>query len=587
MAESPSEVDKPFIMRSFDLIDAGTIVGRLEISRSTKPLLIKSGMLALFMLPVGAGAFLALYFLPIRTIHRAEDALMKSKQLLEKTFASLHDALFIVDAQTEKIIDCNPTATKIFGYKREEILDRPIAFLYMSVNENKELNDRLNRATEKNGFLFIRDVIMKRKDETIFPAEYSSLPLEDDKGKVIGWVNVVRDITDQNKMEEELIRAEKLESLGILAGGIAHDFNNLMMGILGNISLIKGCTVRQDEAYEQDKACEACEIVKDIERAALRTRDLIRQLLTFSKGGSPIKKIASIVEIARESARFALSGSNVKCQFSIPDDIFAVNVDEGQIGQVINNIVINAVQAMPGGGMIEIRFENITIAENNVMRLGEGEYVRISIKDYGVGMPKGYAQKVFDPYFTTKQEGSGLGLATTYSIIKKHGGLITVESEVGIGTTFYIYLPAATGETTPLISRGEILLDRKGKILVMDDRQVVRGTAKSMLGRMGYEVVFAEDGREAIELYKESLQSGKPFNAVILDLTVPGGMGGREAVKELLEIDPNVKAIVSSGYSDDTVMSEFKQYGFMGVLEKPYRIEELSAILSKVIEMRS
>jgi two-component system cell cycle sensor histidine kinase/response regulator CckA len=614
IAESPFELEKPFITRSFDLMDTGAIVGRLEISRSIKPLLIKDIMVELYMLPIGIGAFLALYFLPIRTIHRSEDALKKSKELLEKTFASLHDAIFIVDAQTEKIIDCNPTATKIFGYKREEILDMKIGFLYISENENKKFNDHLKYAIEKKGFLFIQDISMKRKDETIFPAEYSTLPLEDDKGEVIGWVNVVRDITDQNKMKEELIRAEKLESMGILAGGIAHDFNNLMVGILGNISLIKSFIVQQNEAYG---------IVEDIEKAAFRTRDLTRQLLTFSKGGYPVKKIASITEITKESARFALSGSKVKCQFSIPDDISAVNVDEGQIGQVINNIIINAIQAMPEGGMIEIEFKNITIDKNNVMRctgcsitwtedrlycarqescsvlcrivsqaergvsLGEGEYVRISIKDHGIGIAKQYLPKIFDPYFTTKQDGSGLGLATAYSIVKRHGGHIDVESELGVGTTFHIYLPATIEKFTLGMMQEKIPLSGKGNILVMDDKEVVRNAAKRMLSSIGYDVVLARDGSEAIAMYKKALQSGEPFDAVILDLTVPGGMGGKETVKKVLEIDPNAKVIVSSGYSNDPMMSEFKKYGFVGLLEKPYRMQELRDTLLKAIETRN
>jgi two-component system cell cycle sensor histidine kinase/response regulator CckA len=614
IAESAGELEKPFITRSFDLMDTGVIVGRLEISRSIKPLLIKSIMVELFMFPIGTGAFLALYFLPIRTIHRAEDALMKSKELLEKTFASLHDAIFIVDAQTEKIIDCNPTATKIFGYKREEILNQRINFLYVSKIEDKNFNDHLNNATERKGPLFIRDMRMKRNDETIFPAEYSALPLEDDKGRVMGWVNVVRDITYQNKMEEELIRAEKLESLGILAGGIAHDFNNLMIGILGNISLMKNFMVQQDEAYG---------IVKDIEKAALKTRNLTRQLLTFSKGGYPVKKIASVTEIIRESARFALSGSNVKCQLSIPDDILAVNVDEGQIGQAINNIILNAIHAMPGGGIIEIGFENITVAEDNIMKctgcavsfvenrlycarqdscptlcrivsqeekgvsLGEGEYVRISIKDHGIGIAKEYLPKIFDPYFTTKQDGSGLGLATAYSVVKRHGGHIDVESEIGVGTTFHIYLPATREKFTPGITQEKIPLRGKGNILVMDDREVVRDAAKRMLSSIGYDAVLARDGSEAIAMYKKALESGKPFDVAILDLTVPGGMGGKETVKKMLEIDPNARAIVSSGYSNDPVMSEFKKYGFVGLLEKPYRMQELRDTLLKVIETRS
>jgi two-component system cell cycle sensor histidine kinase/response regulator CckA len=578
ITESASEVKKPFITRSFDLMDAGVVVGRIEISRSIRPLFIKAATVTLFMLPLGAGAFLALFYLPIRTLNRADKALIKSKQMLEKTFASLREAIFIIDYQTGKIIDCNPSATEIFAYKREEMLGQTMDFLHVGEKESREFSDLLNSSITEEGFLFLPEFAMKRKDGTVFPAEHSMLPLEDERGNMIGWVSVVRDITHRKIMEEELHRAQKFESMGILASGIAHDFNNLMTGVLGNISLIKSCPVRPDRI---------CEIPANMELAALRTRDLIHQLLTFSKGGSPIKKAASIVEITQESARFALSGSNVKCQFSIPDNISAVKVDEGQMDQVINNIVINAVQAMPAGGTIEIHFENITIAKNNVMGLGEGEYVRISIKDHGIGIPKECLPKIFDPYFTTKQEGTGLGLATAYSIIKKHNGLITVESEVGVGTTFHIYLPATKEKFMPRTTQVEPSFNGKGHILLMDDKQIVRDAAKWMLGRIGYKVAFAGDGSEAVAIYKEALQSGKPFDAVILDLTVPGGMGGKEAVAELLEIDPNVKAIVSSGYSEDPVMSEFKQYGFKGILEKPYRIEELSKTLSKVIEVRS
>jgi two-component system cell cycle sensor histidine kinase/response regulator CckA len=578
ITESASRVDKPFIVRSFKLMDSGVNAGRLEISRSIRPLFIKALTITLFMLPLGAGAFLVLFYLPIRTLYRSDKALTKSKQMLEKTFASLREAIFIIDYQTGKIIDCNPSATEIFSYKREEILGQTMDFLHIGAKESKLFSVLLDSSVTEKGFLFLPEFAMKRKDGTVFPAEHSMFPLEDEQKNMIGWVSVVRDITHRKIIEEELSRAQKFESLGLLASGIAHDFNNLMTGVLGNISLIKSCPVRPEKT---------CEIPKNMEQAALRTRDLIRQLLTFSKGRSPDKKVASIVELTQESASFALSGSNVKCQFSIPDNISAVKVDEGQMSQVINNVVINAIQVMPEGGLIEIQFKNITVAKNNVIGLGEGEYVQISIKDHGIGIPKGDLPKIFDPYFTTRQGGTGLGLATAYSIIKNHDGLITVESEVGVGTTFHIYLPTTKEKFMPHTTQVETYLNGKGSILLMDDKQVVRDAAKWMLGRIGYKVVCAGDGSEAVAMYKEALQSGKPFDAVILDLTVPGGMGGKEAVAELLEFDPNVKAIVSSGYSEDTVMSEFKQYGFKGMLEKPYRIEELNKTLSKVIEMKS
>jgi len=575
IAESATKVEEPFIMRSFKLIDSGVVVGNLQIYRSLKPLLTKTLMISLFMLPVGAGAFLILYFLPIRTIYQAEEALRKSKQLLEKTFASLHDAVFIIDSQTGKIIDCNPTATKMFGYNLAEMLGQTTHFLHISEKEKDKFDASLDSAIKEKGFLYLREFSMRHKDGTVFPAEQRVLPLEDEQNNHIGWVKVVRDISEQKKMEEELLRAQKLESLGVLAGGIAHDFNNLLTSIMGNISLIK---------LYIDSPDELSQILEDAEKASLRARDLTHQLLTFSKGGAPIKKATSVVELAKDSARFALRGSNVRCDFSFPEDLWTVNVDAGQISQVINNMIINADQAMPEGGIINIQFENVTLTENDLLPLNAGEYVKISIKDQGIGISGEYLQKIFDPYFTTKHKGSGLGLATSYAIIKKHDGRITVDSKMGSGTTFHIYLPSSKEKVLLHSTDDKTHLKGSGKILFMDDEEAVRKTTGFMLGSLGYNVVFAIDGDEAIKLYKKAIESGEPFDAVIMDLTIAGGMGGKEAVKKLIELDPNVKTIVSSGYSNDPVMSDYKQYGFHGVIAKPYQIEELSYTISKVIE---
>jgi CheY-like chemotaxis protein/anti-sigma regulatory factor (Ser/Thr protein kinase) len=375
-------------------------------------------------------------------------------------------------------------------------------------------------------------------------------------------------------MEEELLRTEKLESIGILAGGIAHDFNNLLTAILGNISLVRLCVDPEDDIYER---------MVEAEEASLRAKDLTQQLLTFSKGGAPVKKIVSISELVRESAIFALRGSDVKCDFSVPDDLWAVEVDEGQISQAIQNLIINADQAMPEGGTIHASCKNVTICEDDIKILKDGRYVMISIKDHGVGIPEENLEKIFDPYFTTKERGSGLGLATTYSIIKKNGGHITVESEVGVETTFHIYLPASKKRPIKKEKRGKRADIIKGKILVMDDEEMVRLVARTMLKRIGYEVESANDGAEAIELYKKAKELGQPFDAVIMDLTVPGGMGGKEAIKKILDVDPEVKAIVSSGYFNDPVMADFKRYGFCGVVAKPYTIRELSEVLSALM----
>jgi PAS domain S-box-containing protein len=405
--------------------------------------------------------------------------------------------------------------------------------------------------------------------------QVSYYPLRDDGDDVTGVVAIIRDITEKRKMEEELLKAQKLESIGVLAGGIAHDFNNILTAILGNISLAR---MYGDPDKISEKLAEA-------ERASIRAKDLTQQLLTFSRGGAPIKEAASIVELLKDSATFALSGSNVGCEFSIPDDLWPVEIDEGQMNQVINNLIINAKHAMPEGGIVRVRAENVTVGAKHALPLKDGECVKVSIDDHGIGIPKEHLQRIFDPYFTTKQEGSGLGLATAYSIVKNHDGHITAESQVGVGTTFHIYLPASPEK---VVMKGEKEAKEKpimgaGRVLVMDDEELVRDLVSDMLTNIGYKATAATDGTEAIELYRKSRESGYPFDAVILDLTIPGDMGGEEAVQRLREIDPEVKAIVSSGYSNDPIMADFRKYGFSDVIAKPYRTRELSQVLHRVM----
>jgi len=383
---------------------------------------------------------------------------------------------------------------------------------------------------------------------------------------------VIRDVTRRKRMEEELLKVQKLESIGILAGGIAHDFNNILTATLGNISLAR---MYEDPADKDRRLIEA-------ERASMQARDLTQQLLTFSRGGAPVLQNTSITELIKDCASFVLRGSNVRCDLSIPDDLWPVRVDEGQISQVINNIVINADQAMPEGGIIKVCAENMAIGMEHALPLKNGEYIRISIADQGIGIKEEYLRKIFDPFFTTKQKGNGLGLATSYSIVKNHSGHITVESEMGIGTTFRIYLPACPEEV--LTDREEVkvkLVMGEGKVLVMDDEKRIRDLAEEMLSSLGYSITTAVDGSEAVEIYQEAMESGTPFGAVIMDLTVPGGMGGKEAIRKLIEVDPEVRAIVSSGYSNDPIMSDFREYGFSGFIAKPYRVGELSAALHR------
>jgi CheY-like chemotaxis protein len=365
-----------------------------------------------------------------------------------------------------------------------------------------------------------------------------------------------------------------MEAVGTLAGGIAHDFNNILTAILGNI----GLAVLDDKIGPrvQDRLAQA-------EEACLRAQALSQQLLTFAKGGAPVKKLFSVAELLTESTAFACVGSRVWCETDFPENLWSLEGDPGQIGQVFQNLTINAVQSMPTGGTIKVWAENLTLGTDSGLPLSAGRYIKISVRDQGMGIPAEHLPRIFDPYFTTKQKGTGLGLASAYAIINKHHGHIAVESKPGVGTTFNIYLPAVERQVTPQPEEDRELLVGKGNILVMDDEEMVREVLGRILARLGYEPGFARDGGEAIEMFVQAQGSEQEFAAVILDLTVPGGMGGKEAMARLLEVDPRVKAVVSSGYSDDPVMADFQKYGFSGVIAKPYRISELGKILHEVI----
>ena len=507
----------------------------------------------------------------------AEEALRESEQKFRAITTTASDAILLMDDKG-KILYWNPAAERIFGYPAQEAIGKDLHLLLAP--------QRLHGSYETGFAGFIASgqgpVVNKTIELTAINKEGREFPIEistsamniKDRWHALG---IIRDITERKKAEMEMQRSQTLESIGTLAGGIAHDFNNLLQGVFGYISLAKL------NAGLRGKCIAA---LGQAEKALHLTVGLTSQLLTFSKGGKPIRTKLNLASVIENSAKFALSGSRSEYKLTIAPDLLPVNADSGQIGQVIQNIVLNADQSMPKGGQVDITAKNVQAPDPELPKdLRAGMYVQITIRDHGVGIPEQNIGKIFDPYFTTREKGSGLGLATSYSIIKNHDGLIHVESEVGKGTLFAIYLQAAAAETKA--DRGQPMpttaAKKSGRILVMDDEQMIQDVAGELLKALGHEAEFTSRGEETIEKYEMAKRSGKPFDVIILDLTIRGGMGGAETIKKLLQMDPNVKAIVSSGYSDDDIVSEYVKQGFKAFINKPYTIDDLRDLLNKVL----
>lgn len=506
---------------------------------------------------------------------RLNERLGEEKEQLAAILKSINDAVIATDIQG-RIIMMNVAAEHLTGRKQEEALDLEVKELLGLPPDTFPANGGdITSIAEYSGkpFMTSSPVRLKYGDGSECDVEIAGAPLHPPGGGKQGMVFAVRDITAKIKLEKEIQKAGKIESIGLLAGGIAHDFNNLLTAIIGNLSLLRTILDKNDP--------KSAPVIDRIEQASVKAVNLTRQLLTFSRGGEPVKKQASIRDLLYENIDFLLSGSAVTPRFDIEKGLWPVEVDANQIVQVIHNLVINAIQAMPDGGELVISAVNLDCIQ--WLPLSEGRYIRITFTDQGLGIPRHNLVRVFDPYFSTKEKGNGLGLSICYSIVKKHGGHIEVESVENKGTSFHIYLPASEGEVAFRKKRSRVPKRLRGRILVMDDEKSVREVAEGLLTHLGLDVVCVNEGGAAVEQYRQAKEEGNPFSAVIMDLTVSGGTGGKEAINSLLAYDPKAVALVSTGYSKDIVIGSYREYGFSGVLSKPYTLEDLARVLSEVL----
>lgn len=508
----------------------------------------------------------------------AEERLERENQRLAVTLRSIGDGVITVDTKG-RVEFINRQGEKVTGYRQADVAGKPLGQVFYTIDEKtRETRENPLRKVFKTaksvefreGVLLITASGEERKVRGILS------PIINHHDRIIGAVLAFTDISIASKLEQEIQKSQRMESVSLLAGGIAHDFNNILTGIMGNLSMATNQCGPDNPLFH---------FLKSAENASVRAKDLTYQLLTFSKEGVPTKEKTSIRTLLTEAAGFILSGSKCQLRHHLPEDLWAVMADEGQISQVINNLLINAVHAMPDGGALTINAENVLVGGEPSLPLEPGAFNKITIADEGVGIAVEDMAKIFDPYFSTKKSGTGLGLATSYSIIKNHGGHIEVESEVGQGSTFTLYLPAMQGDVQ-VPQRQDTLIHRgEGRILVMDDEVMIQQIVGDMLKHLGYQVDYAENGCEAIDKFHEAQTSSAPFDALILDMTVPGGKGAKEVIEALLPSYPSLKAVLSSGYVDNPMMKAYRSHGFRGTITKPFNIAEISWVMKTVVTM--
>ena len=509
-----------------------------------------------------------LVFRDVTEEYTIREALEQSEERLRAAASNLNGIVYALDRDLRFTLS-KGGKLKMMGLEQDELIGKTLyEYFATQDSDHPEIASHLQALSGE-------DVKFETRHGGVTMLTYLS-PMRNAEGEITGVAGLSLDITEQKNAEEALLQMEKLKSVGTLAGGIAHDFNNFLMAMFGNMSIAREDLPQGHPARDS---------IEEAEKSLNRATRLTKQLLTFARGGSPVLESVAIDRVVRESIEFDLSGSNVEPVFEQQEDLWHTEADKGQIQQVISNLTHNADQAMPEGGRLYVSMENVQAGENEFAGIKEGKYVKITMRDQGAGIDKKHLDRIFDPYFTTKQAGSGLGLATTHSIVTKHGGHISCESEPGRGTVFSILLPASKFKVPGKMKQTEIEPPSEGKryrVLVMDDEEPIRSLVEKMLTRMEFEVETAADGSRAVEMYQRAQKEENPFDAVIMDLTIPGGMGGKEAVAKMLEIDPEARCVVSSGYASDPVMSDYRAYGFAAAAEKPYTKDQLREVLQQV-----
>ncbi len=503
------------------------------------------------------------------------------EQHLFELLETLPQAVFETDLHGN-LVYVNRSALEMFGYTPDDIRRGLNVRDVIAPSEHEKLMKNLGRRLA-GGPPENLEYIGQRRDGTQFPVLIYSNPIRH-ASEITGMRGLLVDISARKReeqlrwqLETELAKAQKLDSIGLLAGGIAHDFNNILTAIVGNISLAR---------MRSDQPDLVAQCLENAERASLRARDLTLRLLTFSRGGEPTRRPISLAKLLTDATTFALAGSNVRGDFSLAADLAAIHADEVQMLQVLHNVVLNAVQAMPDGGILRVQADTVSIDTSAPIPVPPGRYVRLEIIDQGAGIPENQLDRIFDPFFTTRPNGSGLGLTISFSIVRRHGGHVAVASKVGQGTRVTLYLPTATEPSTLAATTSGTTQPGKGRILLMDDDEIVRKTGRLLLRELGYDVLVVADGAEVLEQYTRAHIEDRPFAAVLLDLTVPGGMGGEETCRRLRQLDPRARAIVASGYATSPVMADCHRFGFVAAIAKPYDVKQISQVLHEVLAER-